>query len=76
MGTVEGLGVDTVQLAHPGGQIAFRSFDQQVVVVVHQAVGMAEPVEAPDNLTRELKEQLTVAVIWKMSARALPRAVT
>ena len=38
---VEALGVDAVQLAHADGQVAVRRLDHQVVMVAHQAVGMA-----------------------------------
>ena len=39
------LRIDTVQLAHPGGEIGFWSFDDHVVVIAHPAPGMDRLVE-------------------------------
>ena len=42
--SVKVLGIDSVQLSHPSGEIALRSLDNKKVVVVHETVGMTEPV--------------------------------
>ena len=49
MPPVEALGIDPVQLAHAFGQVAVRRLDQQVIVVVHQAVRVHGPVEVPHD---------------------------
>jgi hypothetical protein len=41
---IEKLSIDPVQLAHAPGEIAVRCLDQEVIVVVHQAIGMTEPI--------------------------------
>ena len=41
---IKKLRIDAVQLPHTQGEIAVRRFDQEVIVVVHQAVSMTEPV--------------------------------
>ena len=46
MAPIEALGIDAIQLPHPRGQIALGRLDEQVVVVVHQTVGMAQPLGA------------------------------
>jgi hypothetical protein len=44
MAFIEKLSIDPVQLAHAPGEIAVRRLDQEVIVVVHQAIGMTEPI--------------------------------
>lgn len=41
---VESLGIYAVHLPHADLKISFRGLYQQVIVVVHKAVGMAYPV--------------------------------
>lgn len=63
MDSVERLGVDAVQVAHAGGEVSLRRFDEKMVVVAHQAVGVAEPVEALDGLAKDGEEYLAVTVV-------------
>ena len=63
VGAIVCLGIDAVQMAHAGGKVSFRGFDEEVVVVAHEAVGVAEPVEALDGLAEDGKEGLAVVVI-------------
>ncbi len=56
------LGIDTVQVAHPPGEIVIRRFDQKVVMIAHQTVGMAHPVERTANVIQECKKGLPVLV--------------
>ena len=44
--SVEALGVHTIQLAHTLREITLRRFDEQVIVVVHETVAIANPIEA------------------------------
>ena len=46
MKSVEALGVHTIQLAHTLREITLRRFDEQVIVVVHETVAIANPIEA------------------------------
>ena len=57
------LRIDSGELAHPPGEVAFRGFDQQVVVVVHQAVGVAPPVIPLDHQRQEVHKRVTIGVI-------------
>ena len=40
------LSVDAVELAHADGEVAVGGLDDEVVVVAHEAIGVAEPVIA------------------------------
>jgi hypothetical protein len=40
------LGIDAIDLPHPSGEIGVRCFNQDVIVVIHEAIGMAEPIIA------------------------------
>ena len=46
---VETLRVHAVHLAHADGEIGLGGFDQQMIMIRHQAVGMADPVIAADD---------------------------
>lgn len=45
-----------IELAHPFGQIAIRRRDPQMIVIAHQAIRMATPIEVLDHLTEHVKE--------------------
>jgi hypothetical protein len=57
---VELLGIDTVELSHATRERWVNRLDEQVIVVRHQAVGVAEPVEPLDGLRQNLKEELPI----------------
>jgi hypothetical protein len=50
-------------LPHAEGEVAVRGFDEDVIVVVHEAVGVAEPVVAFIDKGKNFKECFTVGVI-------------
>jgi hypothetical protein len=41
---IEELGIDAVQLPHTECKVAVRRLDEKVIVVVHETVGVADPV--------------------------------
>lgn len=55
MAAVEALCVDAVELAHALCQVPLRCLDQDMVVVGHLAPGMAYPVVAFADLTKDLQ---------------------
>jgi hypothetical protein len=57
---VEARGVDAVQLAHPEREVRVRRLHHQVEVITHQAVGMADPAVAFDDLREDTEEPLPV----------------
>jgi hypothetical protein len=63
MAAVEVLGVDPVQLAHGAGEVGHRRLDEQVEVVLPQAVGVAEPAEAGADAFQALEPEPAVAVV-------------
>ena len=63
MTPVEAHGVDAVQLSHAAGQIRLLGLNDEVVVVGHEAVAMAEPVGVLSNRLQEIEKSLSVEVI-------------
>jgi hypothetical protein len=57
------LCVDAVQMAHTNGKDPFRSFDEEMIVVSHQAVGVEEPIVALYSLAEGGEEKMAVVVI-------------
>ena len=47
--SVKVLGIDSIQLPHPSGYIPLGSLDDEMVVVVHETVGMTDPVVSSDG---------------------------
>lgn len=62
MPPVELLRVDAVQLSHAARQRRIECLDQKMVMVRHLAVGVAPPVEAFDDLRKNVKEKLAIRV--------------
>ncbi|WP_245778800.1 hypothetical protein, partial [Dokdonella immobilis] len=60
---VGALGEYPVQLTHTLGQCRIAGFDQQMVVIAHQAVGMARPLEPLADLTQHLEEHRPIGIV-------------
>lgn len=60
---VVALSVGAVELAHALGEIRLGGFDDQVIVVVHQTVGVTEPVKAPDDVPQALQEGVAIGIV-------------
>ena len=73
---VIGLGVYTIDLPHSYGQVSIRCFNDQRIVIVHQAVGMADPVKALDDLSKRIQKKFAIAVISEIALPSFPRDVT
>jgi len=52
-------------LSHADGEVSIRCFDEEMVMVVHQAIGVAEPIIADSNAMEGIEECLTVMIIAK-----------
>src|SRR2546425_8503175 len=63
MAAIEALGVDPVELPHPGGEIPLRGLQQQMVMVAHQTVGMAPPVIAYHSLFQDGEKRLPILLV-------------
>ena len=60
---IESLGIDTVQLPHAYRKISVGCIDEQMVMIVHQAIGVAEPMVPKDNIRKGIEEDLSVLII-------------
>ncbi len=60
---IEGLGVDSAYLAHPGRQVCFRCFNQQMIVVVHETISVTQPVKTLHHLPQNPEELIPITVI-------------
>ena len=71
MHTVEGLSIHAIELAHAGREISIKSFNDQVIMICHQTIPVAEPVELPANLTEQIEPLLPIIVMKKNIIRAV-----
>jgi hypothetical protein len=61
-----GLEISGIAINHLlAGEVTLRRFDEEVVVVAHQAVGAAKPVGALYGLAEDGKEELAVVIFGK-----------
>ena len=65
MTLIKKLCIDPVQLPHAQGEIAVRRLDQEVIVVVHHAVGMTEPVIPFIDVLERVQEVGAVLVVFE-----------
>lgn len=65
MALIKKLCVDAVQLPHTQGEVTVRRLDQEVIVVVHHAVGMAEPVIPFIDMLECVQEVDPVLVVFE-----------
>src|SRR5439155_8033327 len=69
---VEPLCIAPVQLPHAARQVWQRCLDHEVVVVVHEAVRVAEPREALDDMSEEAEEVLPIDGVANNVAAGVP----
>src|SRR6266508_1528595 len=62
---IKKLGIDADQLPHTQGEIAVRRLDQEVIVVVHHAVCMTEPVISFIDMLKRVQEVDAVLVVFE-----------
>jgi hypothetical protein len=53
---VEALGVEPVEPTHAAGEVGFGGLEDEVIVVRHEAVGVAQPVAAVDRRAEDVQE--------------------
>lgn len=63
MRSVVPLGVNTIELAHARAQVAIDRLDDDVKVVVHQAIRVAQPVVTHTNLAQQVQPALTICIV-------------
>ena len=59
---IEELRIHAIQLPHAERQIAIRRFDQQMIMVVHQAVSVADPIVALVDMLESVEKVYAVLV--------------
>jgi len=62
VGAVKPLGIHAVDLPHAAGEAHLGRLDEEVVVVRHEAIGMADPVTTLDGIAEDPQERLTVDI--------------
>ncbi len=67
MPTINLLGVAPIQAAHPLAEVPFRGFDQQMVMIAHQTLGITPPLLLLHFLAEQRQESTTVSVIERDS---------
>jgi hypothetical protein len=63
MPLVESLRIDTVQLSHADRKISIGCINEQMVMVVHQAIGVAEPIVPMGNICKSIQKDLSVPIV-------------
>lgn len=64
---VKKLGINPVKLSHAEGKVAIGGFDQEMIVVAHEAVGVAQPVISFVDMLKGVEEVLAVLVVFEDS---------
>jgi hypothetical protein len=57
------LRVYPIELPHSFGQVSIRRFNDEMIVIVHYAISMADPVNPFVDSSEHVQEKLTMAVI-------------
>ncbi len=52
-----------MQAAHPLAEVPFRGFDQQMVMIIHQTIGITTPMLLSNFFAKQRQESATVCVI-------------
>ena len=52
-------------MSHPQGKVPVGSFDEQMVVIGHEAVGVAKPIVSFIDMLKGIEEVLTILVVFK-----------
>src|SRR5713101_3846040 len=63
MATVEVLSIDAIELSHSGCQPSVEGLHHQMVMIVHQTVGIAPPAPLRAHLPDQRQERLPIRCI-------------
>jgi len=63
MAAIEGLSVDPIELAHADRKGRLRGFDEQVVVILHEAIRVTAPPKARDHMRQGVEKCLAIGVV-------------
>jgi hypothetical protein len=76
MALIEELRLDAVQRPHAEGNVAVRGLDKNMIVVLHEAIGMTDPVVVFVDVPEGVQEVPAVHVILKTGFFSFLREVT
>ena len=65
MAPIPCLSVDAVEMAHATGEIGLGSFHEEMVMVGHQAIGVAAPAKALNSVAEQVEKLLSVSIVHK-----------
>jgi hypothetical protein len=63
--TIETLGIYTVQMSHPQGEISINRLHYKMIMVVRKTVGVTKSVEAFSHLSQNEKKPAPITIILK-----------
>src|SRR4249919_4195548 len=69
---IEALGIDPVQLTHAAGEIGLRGINQEMDVIIHQAVDVTAPPEAGHHRGQGGQKHLAVLIVANGSLTCIP----
>ena len=68
------LGIDAVELPHTSGQIGIRGLDHEMIMIVHEAVGVAKPIIPFNDDAKDSEKILSVLIVREyLVSRIAPR---
>jgi len=62
MAPVEPLSINAIQLPHTKGEVSVRRFNHKMVMVVHQAIGVTEPMIPFTNALKGIEKGIAVPI--------------
>ncbi len=62
MRAIDVLRINAIQLAHPPGKIAFDGLHHDLIMVSHQGIGMADPIEPLADGTQDVEPGRSIGV--------------
>lgn len=69
---IDPLRIDAVQVPHAFRELRLGRFDDQVIMIGHQTIGMTAPIEAPTDVRIHVQKHVPVGVIEKDIRPGIP----
>ena len=63
MPAIKALGIYAVEISHADRQCGIDGFQKKMIVVVHQAIGMTNPVVPLNDFPKNIEERSSVTII-------------
>ena len=72
MASVEDLGVYPVQLPHASGEVCPRGLHDEVVMIVHETIGVANPLVSSHHIGKDINEVVSIVVVKEDGLPGVP----